>query len=775
MQQFFTNLKSFMEIFYFAIICILFIFAVIDLNVGVSNDAVNFLNSAVGAKAASLKTILIVAAIGIFIGASTSNGMMDIARHGMFQPEHFYFRQLMCVFLAVTVTDVVLLDIFNSLGMPTSTTVSMVFELLGASFAISLIKMNSGENLPDVESMGDLLNTSKALEVIAGIFLSVAIAFFFGIIVQWIARLIFTYNYKKGLTKKIGIFGGVAVTSIIYFMLFKGMKGASFMTPEIKAFLNENTLMLLGIVFVVSTFLMQILHALKVNVFKVIIMVGTFALAMAFAGNDLVNFIGVTMAALDSFLHFYHEAVPAGISPDEYMMGFLNDSATTSVWFLIGAGAIMVFALCTSKKAHEVLKTSINLSRQDEGDEMFGSSSMARKLVRAGMGFVNGINNITPKNIKQWVSNRFNQNEVTIDEGAAFDLVRASVNLVLAGLLIALGTSLKLPLSTTYVTFMVGMGTSLADRAWGRETAVFRITGVISVIGGWFLTAGAAFILAGIVASIMYFGGSVAMVIMACISGFILVRSHLSYNKKSAKDAERDIKMDIVLTSENKDEVWENLKSHTAETLCHTLDYAADTYEGVITAFANEDVRKLRSALGKIVEEKAWLKQMRRKETLGFRRIDKGLAFEKNTWYYLSSNNAQQILNTLTRITNPMKEHTDNNFRPLSPEYLMEFAPYQKRLIEVFRGISRIISTGDYTDAEKLSSEGKWLKKEISNLRRLQTHRLQEDAENIKVAFVYLNLIQESHELLSEVRNVLRGCEKYFIDQKGLSAEEANL
>lgn len=762
-----------MEIFYFAIICILFIFAVIDLNVGVSNDAVNFLNSAVGAKAASLKTILIVAALGIFIGASTSNGMMDIARHGMFQPEHFNFRQLMCVFLAVTVTDVVLLDIFNSLGMPTSTTVSMVFELLGASFVISLVKLST-EDMPGVETMADLLNTGKALEVIAGIFLSVAIAFFFGIVVQWIARLIFTYNYKKGLTSKIGIFGGVAITSILYFMVFKGMKGASFMTPDVKAFLNENTWMLVGIIFVVSTVLMQFLHAIKVNVFKVVIMVGTFALALAFAGNDLVNFIGVTMAALDSFLHF-RDALGTGATPDTFMMGFLNDSATTSVWFLVGAGAVMVWALCTSKKAHEVLKTSINLSRQDEGDEMFGSSSMARKLVRAGMGFINGINNISPSSVKKWVNSRFNQDEVTIDEGAAFDLVRASVNLVLAGLLIALGTSLKLPLSTTYVTFMVGMGSSLADRAWGRETAVFRITGVISVIGGWFLTAGAAFILAGIVAAIMYFGGSVAMIIMTCISAFLLVRSHLSYNKKAAKDAERDVKMDVVLTSENKDEVWENLKAHTAETLCHTIDYAADTYEGVITAFAKEDVRKLRSALGKIVEEKAWLKQMRRKETLGFRRIDKGLAFEKNTWYYLSSNNAQQILNTLTRITNPMKEHTDNNFRPLSPEYLAEFAPYQKRLIDVFRGISRVIRTGDYTDAEKLSSEGKWLKKEISNLRRLQTHRLQEDADNIKVAFVYLNLIQESHELLSEVRNVLRGCEKYFIDQKELSVEEASL
>ena len=763
-----------MEIFYFGIICFLFILAVIDLNVGVSNDAVNFLNSALGAKAASFKTILLIAAIGIFIGASTSNGMMDIARHGMFQPEHFYFCQLMCVFLAVTASDVVLLDIFNSLGMPTSTTVSMVFELLGASFAISLIKLKSGENLPGVESLADLLNTGKALEVIAGIFLSVAIAFFFGVVVQWISRLIFTYNYKKGLSSKIGIFGGVAVTSILYFMLFKGMKGAFFMTPDVKEFLNEHTGMLLLGIFVVSTVLMQFLHAIKVNVFKVVILIGTFALAMAFAGNDLVNFIGVTMAALDSFLHFFREGLAAGLTPDTYMMGFLNEPAATSVWFLIGAGAIMIFALVTSKKAHEVLKTSINLSRQDEGDEMFGSSSMARRLVRAGMGFVNGVHSITPRKVKLWVRNRFNQEEATLDDGAAFDLVRASVNLVLAGLLIALGTSLKLPLSTTYVTFMVGMGSSLADRAWGRETAVFRITGVISVIGGWFLTAGAAFILAGLVATLNYLAGPVGMAITVVLAIFLLIRSHIAYNKKSTEEV-RDVKMDVVLNSEDKQEVWDNLSAHAAETLCHTLDYAAKTYDGVITAFAREDVRRLRSALGKIVEEKAWLKKMRRKETLGFRRIDKGLAFEKNTWYYLSSNNAQQILNTLTRITNPMKEHTDNNFHPLSPQYLEEFAPYQQRLVAVFKGISEVIRTGDFTNAEKLSSEGKWLKKEISNLRRVQTHRLQEDSENIKVAFVYLNLIQESHELLSEVRNVLRGCEKFFVDQTDCALPEAKL
>jgi hypothetical protein len=307
---------------------------------------------------------------------------------------------------------------------------------------------------------------------------------------------------------------------------------------------------------------------------------------------------------------------------------------------------------------------------------------------------------------------------------------------------------------------------------------VFRITGVISVIGGWFLTAGAAFILAGLVATLNYmlcpFDFPVGMLITVVLAIFLLIRSHIAYNKKSSEEV-RDVKMDAVLNSDDKDVVWENLSGHAAETLCHTLDYAAKTYEGVITAFAKEDVRKLRSALGKIVEEKAWLKKMRRQETLGFRRIDKGLAFEKNTWYYLSSNNAQQILNTLTRITNPMKEHTDNNFHPLSPQYLEEFAPYQKRLVAVFQGISEVIRTGDFTNAEKLSSEGKWLKKEISNLRRVQTHRLQEDAENIKVAFVYLNLIQESHELLSEVRNVLRGCEKFFVDQKDCTLPEARL
>ena len=758
---------------YVFILVVLVLLAISGLTVGVTNDAVNFLNSAIGSKAAPRKVILSVAAVGIMVGALTSSGMMEVARSGVFHPEVFTFNDVMMLFLGVMFANVILLDLFNSLGMPTSTTVSLVFGLLGSAIAVATIRISQDPMLT-VANLPEFINSGKALAIVGGILASVAIAFVSGTIVMFISRLVFTFDYEKLFRRFGSLWCGIAFTVIIYFALFKGLKSSGLISPDFYALVENNLGVSIILAWLGCSVLMFLLQRLNVNILKITILAGTFSLALAFAGNDLVNFIGVTMAALDSVIHFAEVAVPAGLSADEYMMGFLNEPAQTSVWFLIGAGAIMVFALCTSKKAHEVLKTSINLSRQDEGDEMFGSSSMARKLVRAGMGFITSINKISPKNVKRWVAKRFDQEHATLDDGAAFDLVRASVNLVLAGLLIALGTSLKLPLSTTYVTFLVGMGTSLADHAWGRESAVFRITGVISVIGGWFLTAGAAFILAGLVSSVMYFGGPVAMVIMAGLALFLLVRSHITYKNKKSEDV-RDVKLDIVLNSQDAGEVWTALSGHTAETLCHTLDYAADTYEGVIRAFAREDVRKLRAALSKIVEEKAWLKKMRRHETLGFRRIDKGLAFEKNTWYYLSSNNAQQILNTLTRITNPMKEHTDNNFRPLSPQYLEEFAPYQKRLVAVFRGISEVIRTGDFTEAENLSAEGKWLKKEISNLRRVQTHRLQEDAENIKVAFVYLNLIQESHELLSEVRNVLRGCEKFFGENVPYTVDEAGV
>ena len=613
-----------MESIYLGIVIFLFLLAIFDLTVGVSNDAVNFLNSAIGAKAASFKTIILIAAVGIFCGATMSNGMMEIARHGIFRPEAFHFNELMCIFLAVMVTDVVLLDIFNTLGMPTSTTVSMVFELLGGTFALAMLKIAAG---PESLTFAELLNTEKALTVILGIFLSVAIAFFFGTLVQYLSRIIFTFNYTTELKWTIGLFGGIAVTAIIYFMLIKGIKDASFMTDAHKLWVKDNTLTIVGGCFVFFTVLMQILHWCKVNVFKVIVLLGTFALAMAFAGNDLVNFVGVPLAGFSSYTDFM--ANGNGVAND-YLMGALNEPAKTPFIFLFLSGVIMVISLITSKKAQNVIKTSVDLSRQDDGNEMFGSSAIARSLVRSMTTLGNNISKIIPEKVKVWLDSRFNKDEAILANGAAFDLVRASVNLVLAGLLIALGTSLKLPLSTTYVAFMVAMGSSLADRAWGRESAVFRVTGVLSVIGGWFITAGAAFIICFFVTMIMYFGGMTAMVIMIGVAAFILIRSNNKYRKKMKSEKQDDV-FQQMLSSKDKAVVWNLLRQHVRENLVKVLDFAANTYGQMTDGFIREDLKSLRKAVSSTNDEKDILKKIRRKETLGMRRIDRNVAPENNT------------------------------------------------------------------------------------------------------------------------------------------------
>ncbi len=767
-MEFFDNIISYIsglgsiELSYMFVIAFMFVLAIIDLTVGVSNDAVNFLSSAVGSKAAKIKHVLIVAAVGVFVGASFSSGMMDVARHGIFDPSFFTFENVMCIYLAVVISDVFLLDLFNSLGLPTSTTVSMVFELLGASFITALLA-SSGEGL-------GMLNTDRAMTIIISIFLSVAIAFIFGLIVQWISRVIFTFHYRKNLGRKIGLYGGFASTAILYFMIVKGMKGSSLkaMLPVVvQNFVFEDTAKFILCAFVVMTVLMQLLHWCKVNVLKIVVLMGTFSLAMAFAGNDLVNFIGVTLAGLESFQTFVSQGGEVGMT-----MESLNLPATTNILFLIGAGAVMVYALFTSKKARKVLQTSIDLSsQQNEENEMFGTSSVARNLVRAVTKMSDAVIRNTPDVVKNWVGKRFTPLEER--EDVAFDLVRASVNLVLAGLLIAVGTSLKLPLSTTYVTFMVGMGSSLADRAWGRESAVYRVTGVVSVIGGWFITAGAAFIIAALVATVMNYGGIVAMYIMIAIVIYLLVRSHINYNKK--KSAEKvDEKMNVILKSENQDEVWDNLKAHTAETLSHTLSFSAEAYKKMFESFSKDALRPLKSTLIRIVEEKALMKKQRRFETRGLQRIDQQMAFERSTWYHLCTNSCQQMLNTLTRIGEPMREHADNSFNPLSKSYVEEFSPYCTNVYKVLKDITDIIATGDYTNAEEVSTRAKNLKHQLANLRKEQTMRLHQSNGSLRMDFVYLNLIQESHELLSEVRNLLRGGNKFFALQV-TAAEEPKL
>ncbi|WP_462386282.1 anion permease [Paraprevotella clara] len=745
-----------MEIVYFSFIVFLFMLAVFDLVVGVSNDAVNFLNSAIGAKVARFRTILIIASSGVFVGATMSNGMMDIARHGIFQPQMFSFNDLLCIFLAVMVTDVVLLDVFNTLGMPTSTTVSMVFELLGGTFILSLLKIATDET--GLLGFADLLNTDKALSVILGIFLSVAVAFIFGTVVQWLSRLIFTFNYTSKLKWKIGLFGGIATTCILYFALLKGLKDSSFMTPEYNAWIKENTIYLVGGCFVVSTVLMQVFHWCKINVFKIVIFMGTFALALAFAGNDLVNFVGVPLAAYSAYQDF---AANGAGQADTFMMSSLNESAKTPFIFLFLSGVVMVYALATSKKAQNVVKTSVDLSRQDEGEEMFGSSRVARSIVRGANNVNEFFSKYTPKPLVRWIDARFNKDEAILAQGAAFDLVRASINLVLSGLLIALGTSLKLPLSTTYVTFIVAMGSSLADRAWSRESAVFRITGVLNVIGGWFLTAGIAFSACALVTIAMYYGGAVVMALFVFVAVFILIKSNFSTKRKDETDYEEQLFKGI-MNAKDKAECWGLLKKHVCATQQEMLDFVWKTYEDVVNGFVDEDLKTLRRAVKRIDAEKSRRKKLRQRELVGMRRIDKRISLEKNTWFHLASNSGEQMLYCLKRMSEPCKEHVDNNFNPLSRECIEEILPVKKKIVDYLMRSERIVEDRDYEHIDALLAEEEAYKQQLSEMRRAQEDRIQMDlSQGLKVSLVYLNLLQETQELLSDLRHYLRAFKRF--------------
>ena len=749
-----------METVYLGIVIFLFMLAVFDLLVGVSNDAVNFMNSAVGAKVAKFKTIILVAAIGVFAGAIMSNGMMDIARHGIFNPVNFSFYDIMCILLAVMVTDVVLLDIFNTLGLPTSTTVSMVFELLGGTFILAIIRIVSDET--GLLSLGDMMNTEKALSVILGIFLSVAVAFITGTFVQYVSRLIFSFNYKKHLSWTIGVFGGISVTSLAYFTLIKGLKSAPFMTAESMAWINDNTLSLVLGCFVFFTLLMQILHWCKVNVFRIIVLLGTFSLALAFAGNDLVNFIGVPLAGFSAYTDYVANSGGAGIH--DFMMSSLASSAHTPIIFLFASGIVMVYALATSKKAKNVIKTSVDLARQEEGDEMFGSSALARTIVRRATSINDFLKQVIPANVRQWINSRFNKDEVILADGAAFDMVRASVNLVLSGLLIIIGTTMKLPLSTTYVTFIVAMGSSLADRAWGRESAVYRITGMLSVIGGWFITAFVAFIICAFVTIIMFYTSFVGMFAFIAIAVFLLIRSNIRYAKKE-KSEKQDNVFTTMMRSKDKNEILTLLRIHVKETLSSYLRYTEETYTQITDGFMNEDLKLLRKAESKTDDQRKMLKKRRRKEILGLRRIPIAIAIEKNTWFHLGSNSCEQMLYCLKRILDPCKEHVDNNFNPIQKNCIDEFLPVRQELCTLMERTCKAIDSNDYTDADDILKKGDDLKNKISFLRKEQMNRMQESANaTLKASLVYLNILQETQELVSIWRHLLRASRFFQAD-----------
>jgi hypothetical protein bfra3_18524 len=748
---------TYMETFYLGIVIFLFLLAIFDLVVGVSNDAVNFLNSAIGAKAAPFKAIMCIAAIGIFVGASLSNGMMDIARHGIYQPEHFYFTEIMCILIAVMLTDVVLLDMFNSLGMPTSTTVSLVFELLGGTFALSIIKIAGDHSL----EFGQLLNTDKALSVILAIFVSVAIAFFFGTVVQYIARLIFTFNYKKQMKYFAAIFGGIAITTIIYFVLISGLKESSFMTPENKLWIKENTGPLILYCFIGSTILMQIFQWIHINVFKVIVLMGTFALALAFAGNDLVNFIGVPLAGYSSFIDFSSQS---GADPDTYLMTSLMGSAHTPWYFLVSAGLIMVIALFTSKKAHNVVKTSVDLSRQEEGEEAFGTSPVARVIVRLSSSISSSLSNIVPDKTKRWIDARFNTDDAILAEGAAFDLIRASVNLVLAGFLIAMGTALKLPLSTTYVAFMVAMGSSLADRAWSRESAVYRITGVLSVIGGWFITAGAAFFICFFVTTIIHFGGTIAIIAFIGLAIFSLIRSQLVYKKALTKQ-KGDPTVQKLMSSHDTQEALSLLRKHTRDELGAILEVASQTFDKTVNSFMSESYRGLRKAMNLIDDEKDHIKKVKRIGTLGVAHLDNNTAIEKGLYYYQGNDFISEVIYSIGRICEPCLEHTDNNFNPLQEAQKEEFKHISEGITDFLEQARTIILQNDYTNFEEAISTANHLINSLAQLKRAELKRIQGQTGSLKVSMVYLTMIQEAQNVVAYTSNLLKVSRKFQVEE----------
>ena len=698
---------------YFIIVAFLLMLAVFDLFVGVSNDAVNFLNSAVGAKVAKYRTILIVASLGVLIGAIMSSGMMDVARHGIMRPENYSFHEVMTIFLAVMVTDVIILDIFNTLGMPTSTTVSLVFELLGGTFILAMLKMSADPTL----AISDLLNSDKALSVIIAIFVSVAIAFFFGALVQWISRIIFTFNYRRHLRWSIAIFGGIAFTTLSYFILIKGLGKSPYISAATREWIDVNTAMLMTCTFVVSTVVIEVLHLLHVRIFRLIVLLGTFALAMAFAGNDLVNFIGVPLAGLDSLCDF---TANGNGNYDGYMMTSLMTS-----------------------------------------DEMFGSSRLARSIVRSSRDIGELVVRFTPKSVSRWIDSRFNKDEVILAEGAAFDEVRAAVNLVLAALLIVLGTSLKLPLSTTYVTFMVAMGTSLADRAWSRESAVFRVTGVVSVIGGWFITAGAAFAACAIVCLLMHLGGFVVMLLFMALDIYLLWKSNRNYKRKMKEERNDDLFM-LMMRTKDKDIVWDLLSKHVQRTQSFVAHFSIDLFNRIVDGISTENRRELKQCGNALKEEQDQLKKIRRKEMLAMRRIPSATAIERNTWFHIGANCNMQYIYCLKRMQEPLKEHVDNNFNPLPKVYTEGFETMRRKINELMLQTEQMMSTGRYDLYQETLNIADQCKDELSVMRKDVFDRMQhEKLNNLKASLLYLNILQESQEFLSVMRHQLRAAKKF--------------
>ena len=732
-----------MATFFLILVLVLFVLAISDLVVGVSNDAVNFLNAAIGSKAATFKIIMLVAALGVLVGATFSSGMMEVARKGIFHPEYFYFSEIMILFLAVMVTDVILLDTFNAFGMPTSTTVSIVFELLGAAVAISTIKI-----FTDVDALNlyEYINSAKALAIISGILLSVVVAFTAGALIQYLSRLLFSFDYEKRMRSIGPIWGGLGIMAITYFILIKGAKGASWIPEAMLVMVQEQTELLLLISFVGWTAILYLVNRVfKVDILTVLVLVGTFALAMAFAGNDLVNFIGVPLAGYNSYQIFMESG---GTGGDTLLMDQLAGAVPTPTLLLLLAGIIMVVTLYTSKKAKSVVQTSLDLGRQDEGAERFSSFMLSRSIVRNTASAARFINDkLLPTGFKQSVRNQFDETAFTRRQVAmgkdapVFDRIRASTTLVVASTLIAVGTNLKLPLSTTYVTFMVFMGASLADGAWGRESAVYRVSGVLSVIGGWFFTAFSAFVVAFIIAIIFYFGGMIAIIIVLFIAAGVMYRTHRSFHTRSDEQA--------ALTAAMKDGVLTRAEAIDlcAQHLKTFLKQYTQLSERSIDALGKEDLSELNNVYKSFKPIQTRIENLKLNSSLSLDRVPEN-DLESGHLYILVVDYLEEMSKEINNIIKSDLDHVDNNHKPLLPEQIDELKELHAEMKTRFQTLVAAFRNVDDEKTSELIGSMAPFTRRLRDTRKNQIKRIKNHAVGTRNSILFLGHLSSFRNLI---------------------------
>lgn len=746
-----------METTYLIFVIILFILAISDLIVGVSNDAVNFLNSAIGAKVARHTVIMIIAAAGVFVGSTFSSGMMEVARKGIFNPQFFTFSEVMIIYMAVMLTDIILLDGFNRLGMPTSTTVSIVFEILGGAIAIAVIKIY---NSPDALSMGEYINSAKALAIISGILLSVVVSFTAGALIQWIVRYVFSFNFDAKIKYFGAIYGGLAITAITYFMLIKGIKGTPWAGNVIveagetvkgvvlsedlvlKKWVQVYALEIVGALFVGWTVITQLLVWLfRINILKIVVLAGTFALALAFAGNDLVNFIGVPIAALNSFDLFK----AGGLDPNMGMDALAGKVPTNGLLLAI-AGVVMVLTLWFSKKARRVIETGIDLSRQGDGDERFGSSGLARGIVRGAYNMSKSVSKLTPKGLqnniaKQFDTTAYDKKIATMEEPPAFDMIRASVNLIVASILISFATSLKLPLSTTYVTFMVAMGTSLSDRAWGRESAVFRITGVFSVIGGWFLTALIAMTVSFIFANIINVGGLVAVIILFILAVFSFLR------KKKEVVVEEEV--------DDVDEADITEVERYKRRIRKTVDKLRMNYLDLTKALTDESHRRLHKMSTASTELCDKSKALKNDMYKSAKSMDESM-LEVGLMHVQTLDYLRGAAHSVEQIANASFKHVANNHKPLTDVQKQDLTNICAMNNEFLSKAVDMLKARNFEDINTVKTLQLDTLKLIKESTKSQIKLLKQAEGSTRASIVYLGYLQDTKNVLIQVMNIVK-------------------